>query len=82
MYASELLTLQLTAALTANYEIMQKLNSEEFNAIQIITHFDNVSESEQPVILKPKSLENCDRLRLLMILGLPSYNADLLWNVR
>ena len=58
VYALELLTLQSTAALTVNCEIMQKLNSEEFNAIQIITHFNNVSESEQPAILKPKSLGN------------------------
>ena len=35
---------------------MHKSNSEGFNAIQIITHFDNVPEPEKPAILKPKAL--------------------------
>ena len=56
VYALELLTLESAAALSANCEIVHKSNSEGFNAIQIITHFDNVLESEKPAILKPKAL--------------------------
>lgn len=58
VYALELLTPESTAALIANREIMHKANSEGFNAIQIITHFDNVPASDQPAILKPKGLGN------------------------
>ena len=56
VYALELLTLESAAALSANREIVHKSNSEGFNAIQIITHFDNVPEPEKPAILKPKAL--------------------------
>ena len=58
VYASELLTLESAAALSANREIVHKSNSEGFNAIQIITHFDNVPETQKPMILKPKGLGN------------------------
>ena len=56
MYVLELLTLESAAALSANYKIIYKSNSEGFNAIQIITYFNNVLESDKPVILKLKAL--------------------------
>ena len=58
VYISELLNLESAAALSANCEIIYKLNLEGFNAIQIITYFDNIPDSEKAAILKPKDLGN------------------------